>query len=68
MRPATRSGGVITNREIRDEALLAEVLDEVVESARANGIGDERLAAVLRERAARIGTGETGEDGEESEE
>jgi hypothetical protein len=42
---------VITNREITDEALLREALDEIVESARENGVREARLAAALREHA-----------------
>jgi hypothetical protein len=45
---------MITNREIKSEALLAEALAEVVESARENDVGDETIAEALRERAATV--------------
>jgi len=45
---------VITNREIRNERLLDEALQEVTESALANDVDGDRVAATLRERAAEI--------------
>lgn len=49
---------MITNREIKSEALLEEALTEIVESARENDISDETLAAAL------FDTGEAVENGE----
>jgi hypothetical protein len=45
---------MITNREIKSEALLAEALTEVVESARENDVDEETIAEALRERAAAV--------------
>jgi hypothetical protein len=47
---------VITNREIRNEDLLDEALDEVVGSAVENGVDPERVAARLRQRAKAVET------------
>jgi hypothetical protein len=51
---------VITNREIRDEDLLDEALDEVTTSAVDNGVAREAVAAALREHAAAVAEGEEG--------
>lgn len=60
---------MITNREIACERLLAETLDEVVASARENGVPEAALADELRARAAALeggdGRGESGYDGRE---
>lgn len=45
---------MITNRETPSRSLLEEALDELVESARENGVPDEALAEALRTRAAAI--------------
>ena len=45
---------MITNCEIRNADLLEEALDEVVDSAVENGVGRERVAAALRERAEAV--------------
>ncbi|MFC7096207.1 hypothetical protein [Halobaculum marinum] len=45
---------MITNREISSPALVDEALDEVVESARENGIPAAELARVFDERAAEL--------------
>jgi len=45
---------MITNREIGNGDLLEEALDEVVESAVENGVGRDRVAAALRERAEAV--------------
>jgi len=54
MRVECRPRCVITNREIRTEALLEEALDEVVESALENGVAPATVAATLREQADRV--------------
>lgn len=51
---------MITNREIASRELLDDALDELVDSARANGISDDEIAAALRVRAAGIADGEGG--------
>ena len=52
---------MITNREITSRELLDEALDELVDSARANGVSDDEIAAALRVRAAGIADGADGE-------
>jgi ribosome-binding protein aMBF1 (putative translation factor) len=60
---------MITNREIKSEALLEEALTEIVESARENGISDEVLTAALSETAEAVASGESeSDDSPESEE
>lgn len=49
---------MITNREIACERLLAETLDEVVASARENGVPEAALADELRARAAALEDGD----------
>lgn len=46
--------GVITNREIRNERLLDEVLSEVTESALENDMDPEKVATMFREQAEAI--------------
>lgn len=52
---------VITNREISSEKLLAEAVEEIVESARKNDVSDEQIAAELRERASALADPEAAE-------
>ena len=60
---------MITNREIKSEALLEEALTEIVESARENDISDEVLAAALSDTAEAVASGEfESDDPTESEE
>ena len=49
---------MITNRDIKSEALLEEVLTEIVESARENDISDETLTGVLSDTAEAVASGE----------
>jgi ribosome-binding protein aMBF1 (putative translation factor) len=49
---------MITNREIKSEALLEEAVTEIVESARENDISDRTLAATLSETAEALASGE----------
>ncbi|MXR42313.1 hypothetical protein GRX01_13320 [Halobaculum sp. WSA2] len=55
---------MITNREIASRELLDEALDELVDSARENGVADDEIAAALRVRATRTADGANGENGE----
>lgn len=60
---------MITNREIKSEALLDEALTEIVESARENGISDQRLAETLSDTAEAVANGEfESDDAEQTEE
>ncbi|QZX99320.1 hypothetical protein [Halobaculum rubrum] len=52
---------MITNRDITSRELLDEALDELVDSARANGVSDDETAEALRVRAAGIAGGADGE-------
>ncbi|WP_348609789.1 hypothetical protein [Halobaculum rarum] len=52
---------MITNREITSRELLDKALDELVDSARANGVSDDETAEALRVRAAGIAGGDDGE-------
>ena len=58
---------MITNREIASRELLDEALDELVDSARENGVADDEIAAALRARATRTADGPNGENGENEE-
>jgi hypothetical protein len=49
---------MITNREIKTEALLEEALTEIVESARENDIADETLTEALSDTAEAVASGE----------
>jgi hypothetical protein len=49
---------MITNREIKTEALLEEALTEIVESARENDIADETLTEALSDTAEAVANGE----------
>jgi hypothetical protein len=49
---------MITNREIKSEALLDEALTEIVESARENDISDQTLAETLFDTAEAVANGE----------
>ncbi|MFC5366426.1 hypothetical protein [Salinirubrum litoreum] len=49
---------MITNREIKSEALLDEALTEIVQSARENEISDQRLAETLFDTAEAVANGE----------
>jgi len=63
-RPEGRGFSLVTsiaNREITSRELLDDALDELVDSARANGISDDEIAAALRVRGAGIADGEGGE-------
>lgn len=42
---------MITNREISSEELLAEAVDEIIESARENNVPDQKIATKLETRA-----------------
>jgi hypothetical protein len=48
---------MITNREIKSEALLEEALTEIVESARENDIADETLTEALSDTAEAVASG-----------
>lgn len=54
---------MITNREIASRELLDQALDELVDSARENGVAEEEIEEVLRARAARTADGANGESG-----
>lgn len=45
---------MITNRDIQTVELFDQALDEVVESAQENGVGDAALAETLRAHAAEL--------------
>jgi hypothetical protein len=60
---------MITNREIRSEALLNEALTEIVESARENDISDQTLTETLFDTAEAVANGEfDAKESEQSEE
>jgi hypothetical protein len=59
---------MITNREIKSEALLDEALTEIVESARENDISDQTVAETLSATADAVARGEFDADAEETEE
>ena len=60
MRGSTELLVVITNREISSRELLDDALDELVDSARDNGLDDDEIVEALHARAARAGDGADG--------
>lgn len=59
---------MITNREIKSEALLDEALIEIVESARENDISEQTLAETLFDTAEAVANGEFESEADDSEE
>jgi hypothetical protein len=54
MLPTAVNPGMITNREISSAELLAEAVDEIIESARENDVSDQKIATELETRVASL--------------